>query len=268
MTRPAETVRADRAVWRYAAAAYLTFWLIVLVLCGGASMLLHVPPPAMRLLSNLCAWSPTFVLWAMLPRLRPGCTLGAFYRDLFRDRLSLPRCALYAAVTAGGSLLAAALYAAAAGIPLRSCFSAGEYSLGASALLSLTSGPLGEESGWRGYLRDELNRRYTFLRSSLIQGAVWAFWHTVLWFVDSDFTGLALIPYAAANVAVMTCLAVMMNAVLERRRNLLYAVVIHFAFNYVYCFLRVGLGFYGCLSAVFLLIAAGFLRVRTSSGAE
>ena len=257
MTRPAETARPDRAVWRYVAAAYLTFWLMVLVLCGGASMLLHAPPLAMRLLSNLCAWSPTFVLWAMLPRLRPGCTLGAFYRDLFRDRLSLPRCALYAAVTAGGSLLAAVLYAAAADVPLRSCFSAGEYSLGASAL-----------SGWRGYLRDELNRRYTFLRSSLIQGAVWAFWHTVLWFVDSDFTGLALIPYAAANVAVMTCLAVMMNAVLERRRNLLYAVVIHFAFNYVYCFLRVGLGFYGCLSTVFLLIAAGFLRVRTSSGAE
>ncbi len=62
MTQPAETVRADRAVWRYAAAAYLTFWLMVLVLCGGASMLLHAPPPAMRLLSNLCAWSSTFVL--------------------------------------------------------------------------------------------------------------------------------------------------------------------------------------------------------------
>lgn len=54
MTQPAETVRADRAVWRYAA-AYLTFWLMVLVLCGGASMLLHAPPLAMRLLSNLCA---------------------------------------------------------------------------------------------------------------------------------------------------------------------------------------------------------------------
>lgn len=77
MTQPAETVRADRAVWRYAAAAYLTFWLMVLVLCGGASMLLHAPPPAMRLLSNLCAWSPTFVLWAMLPPAAPGLHAGS-----------------------------------------------------------------------------------------------------------------------------------------------------------------------------------------------
>ena len=62
MTRPSEAARPGRAVWRYVAAVYLTFWLMVLVLCGGASMLLHAPPLAMRLLSNLCAWPPAFVL--------------------------------------------------------------------------------------------------------------------------------------------------------------------------------------------------------------
>ena len=43
-----------------------------------------------------------------------------------------------------------------------SYWSLGAYPFWASFLFSITTGPTGEESGWRGYLRPYLNRKYSF----------------------------------------------------------------------------------------------------------
>ncbi|MBQ9010306.1 MAG: CPBP family intramembrane metalloprotease [Clostridia bacterium] len=131
-----------------------------------------------------------------------------------------------------------------------------------SLLLSIFSGPTGEELGWRGYLREELARRHPFTRVALIQGVIWTFWHTILWFVDSDFTGWEVLPYMFSNLIVMTCLAYMMNVILEKHPNLVYSILMHFAFNFPYCFLNVDIWFYVVLSVVFLLIAWVFSRIR------
>jgi membrane protease YdiL (CAAX protease family) len=44
-------------------------------------------------------------------------------------------------------------------------------------LLSLVSGPLNEEFGWRGYALDRLFYRFGFLRASLLLGFIWTAWH-------------------------------------------------------------------------------------------
>ena len=44
--------------------------------------------------------------------------------------------------------------------------------------VELTFGALSEELGWRGYALDELQSRWSALRSSLVLGFIWAFWHT------------------------------------------------------------------------------------------
>ena len=49
--------------WSYVLAAYITFVVMVLGICGCASMVFHASPLVMRILSNLCAWSPTIVLF-------------------------------------------------------------------------------------------------------------------------------------------------------------------------------------------------------------
>jgi membrane protease YdiL (CAAX protease family) len=45
---------------------------------------------------------------------------------------------------------------------------------------NLLGGPLGEESGWRGYALPRLQRRFDPLTSSLMMGFLWANWHLPL----------------------------------------------------------------------------------------
>ena len=71
-------------------------------------------------------------------------------------------------------------------------------------LLSLISGPLNEEFGWRGYALDRLLVRFGFLKGSLVLGFIWAIWHLPWYFTpgqaqynllqDSVFHALMFIP--------------------------------------------------------------------------
>lgn len=249
-------------MWTYVITTYMVFWFMVLGICGTASMIFHASPFVMRILSNVCAWSPTIVLVIMFRKLRPDITLKEFFKNAFSGSVKWYLMILFVVIIAGGTFISTWLLSLIQGRSFSSYFALGSYSLLISFVLSMLSGPTGEEAGWRGYLRVELNNRYSFLKASILQGVIWAFWHAVLWFVDSDFMGLSMIPYVIANVIVMSCLAIVMNVVLEKNNNLLYAILIHFAFNFVYCFLIVDIWFYLILSVVYILIAIAFLIYR------
>jgi len=251
--------RGMSAMWKYVIFAYVLFWMMVLGLGGTASMVFHVSPLTMRWIANLCAWSPTFAFLIMFKKLRPDTTITDFYKTVFGQKLRINLMLISAVTVIGGILFSVWIVSAATQKAFSSFFTPGAYSLPLSFLLSFLSGPTGEETGWRGYLRVELNTRYGFINGSLLLGVVWAFWHTVLWFVDSDFSGLALIPYIISNVIVMTALVMIMNVVLARSDNLLNAIWIHFCFNIVYSFLVVDIWFYVVLSMVYAVIGGGFL---------
>lgn len=246
-------------MWQYVFAAYLLFGIMVLGICGTAAMVLDASPLTMRWLANLCAWSPTIALLLMFRRLRPGETIKAFYQKAFRGKIEVSLLLIPGITVIGGILLSLWILSLWQVNPFSSYFHPGAYSLPLTLILSFLSGPTGEESGWRGYLRVELENRFGFLKGALVLGVIWAFWHTVLWFVDSDFAGAQLIPYVIANVVVMTSLTVIMNGVLKRGDNLVYAVWIHFCFNLLYGFLVVDIGFYIILSLVYPALAAGYV---------
>lgn len=44
-------------------------------------------------------------------------------------------------------------------------------------LISLISGPLNEEFGWRGYALDRLFVRHGFTRATILLGFIWGIWH-------------------------------------------------------------------------------------------
>jgi membrane protease YdiL (CAAX protease family) len=50
-------------------------------------------------------------------------------------------------------------------------------------LLTLITGPVAEEYGWRGYLHDRLHARFGMFVESLIIGLIWAVWHLPLFYM-------------------------------------------------------------------------------------
>ena len=258
----------EKRVKKYVILSYAVFWFMVLGLCGTASMVFHCPPVVMRILSNVCAWAPTIVLLVGFKCFCPGRTISGFYKKAFGGRINVVTLTISAIITLSATLITVLILSLIQGKPYGEFWSLGTYPFWASLLFSITTGPTGEESGWRGYLRPYLNGKYSFFKASVIQGVIWAFWHTILWFVDSDYMGLEMIPYILSNVIVMTGLCFIMNYFMEQKDNLLYGIVIHFCFNFLYCFLRVDVWFYVVLSAVYVAIIALICFQRKRSGFE
>lgn len=254
----------EKRVKKYVIFSYLVFWLMVLGICGTASMVFGASPIVMRILSNICAWAPTIVLLVGFKYFEPNMTVKQFYKRAFGGNISFVKLIIAAVITLSATLATVFVVAIVQDKSFSSYWSLGGYSFIASILFSITTGPTGEESGWRGYLRPYLNDRYSYAAASIIQGVIWAFWHTVLWFVDSDFMGITMIPYIISNVVVMTGLCFIMNYFMENNDNIIYGIVIHFCFNFLYCFLNVDILFYVVLSVVYLGIIAVLVRIHSS----
>jgi len=249
----------------YILASYLVFWFMVLGLCGTASMVFHASPVVMRILSNVCAWSPTIVLLLGFKYFCKGSSIKEFYKRAFGGKVNFATLLLAALITLRATLVTVLIVSLVQGKDFSSYWSFGTYPFWASFLFSITTGPTGEESGWRGYVRPYLNARHRFFVASILQGVIWAFWHTVLWFVDSDFMGLQMIPYVLANVIVMSGLCFIMNFFMEKHDNLIYGILIHFCFNFLYCFLKVDIFFYIVLSVVYIAIIAALCLIKRST---
>lgn len=249
----------SKSTSKYVIYTYLLFWVMVLGICGTASMVFHAPPLVMRWLSNLCAWSPTIVLLIMFKKLMPGTTIKEFYKKAFSGKIRLHIILLVPVAIAGGAIASVAVLSLIEGKAFSSFWSMGAYSLPLTILLSVLSGPTGEESGWRGYLRVELEKKHGFFNASVYLGIIWALWHTVLWFVDSDFAGGEMIIYIISNVVVMTSLTIIMNVIMRKYNNLLYAVWVHLCFNFTYGLINADIWFYAVMSIVYVIIAGIFL---------
>lgn len=247
---------------RYIISSYILVWILIIFVAGSASLVFHAPPVIMWVIRNLIAWSPTYLILIGWKYFRPDETRTAFIKLCFSEKVK-PFLLLFSfTLTFGISVLALFLFSIMTGKPMLSYINLGTISLPLSIFLSLTSGPTGEELGWRGFMREEFNRKYGFLKSSVYQGLVWCFWHTLLWIVDSEFTDWRAIPYIISNIVVITSITVLMNIFLERHNNLLYSVSLHFGFNIIYVFLDADIGFFIILTVLYLIITPIAVLIR------
>lgn len=247
---------------RYIISSYILVWMLIIFVAGSASLVFHAPPVIMWVIRNLIAWSPTYLILIGWKYFRPDETRTAFIKRCFSEKVK-PLLLLFSfTLTFGISVLALFLFSIMTGKPMLSYINLGTISLPLSIFLSLTSGPTGEELGWRGFMREEFNRKYGFLKSSVYQGLVWCFWHTLLWIVDSEFTDWRAIPYIISNIVVITSITVLMNIFLERHNNLLYSVSLHFGFNIIYVFLDADIGFFIILTVLYLIITPIAVLIR------
>ena len=104
-------------------------------------------------------------------------------------------------------------------------------------LLSLISGPLNEEFGWRGYALDRLLIKFGFMKGSLILGFIWAIWHLPWYFTpgqaqynllqDSTFHALMFIP------SVMMLSVFVSFIYVKTNRSILAGALVHMFSNLI-----------------------------------
>ncbi len=99
-----------------------------------------------------------------------------------------------------------------------------------SMIFGLFSGPLSEETGWRGFALPRLEAKYGALVSSLILGIIWTFWHLPLYFVPgSSQVG---IPFPIYMILVVSIAIIMTWAYNNTKGSLIITILIHFCFNF------------------------------------
>lgn len=278
-TQHIKTQKMD-VMWMYVILAYALFWFMVMALGGSAAMVFNAPPLIQRIVEAFCAWAPTFAFLIMFKKLRPETNLKDFAKSVFRQKIRLDLALVSGVAVVLSSIVPIWILSFSEGQPFTSFFSLKGYSLPVTLLLCLFAGPLGEELGWRGYLRVELDKKYGFIQASIVAGLIWAFWHAILWFVDVAFmdgaTGLPLVVYIIANIVVMTSLVIIMNVVMKRSNNLLNAIWIHFCYNVIFYHLtNITHAYFGWLTivyaitgALFLLYHYGYFSRETHGGAQ
>lgn len=251
-------------MWQYVVATYLLFWFMVLGIGGIAMFVFHVSQSVMVWISTLCSWAPTITLLVMLKKLKPGLTIGRFYKKAFGGKLN-PGVFAVATVLIVGTFLLSAWFLSVFG---KTAISA-QLSFVASALLgniliTALQGASGEESGWRGYLMPEMEKKYGFLKGNLVLGLVWSLWHLPLWFVSTSYSGMSLLLYIVSFVVGLTAFSMIVGVCMKKSNNLILAFWMHFLFNFVLSFF-IGKDVYLLTSLALLYTVAAVVAVTVYS---
>jgi membrane protease YdiL (CAAX protease family) len=101
-------------------------------------------------------------------------------------------------------------------------------------IMMLIGGPLAEELGWRGFLLDAFQKKWSPAISTIILFLIWWIWHLPLFFIPGTshynwglFTNMFWL--FAMNVFLLTIL--MTLAFNANQRSVLIAILIHFSYN-------------------------------------
>jgi membrane protease YdiL (CAAX protease family) len=173
---------------------YITFWLLLAV--TGVLIYLKTPVIIQTIMKAVCAWASTFVLLLFFKKFCPEYTVSAFIKKQFTkvrisDFLIPAAVQVFIAICAyacllvikSGSVADLKFVSPSSFLPL--------------VIVNITSGPMGEELGWRSYALNELEKKHTPLAAAIIVGLAWGFWHFPVWLL-SGYTGIGLLIYCAS----------------------------------------------------------------------
>ena len=128
-----------------------------------------------------------------------------------------------------GPLMIALAYVALGNVPLGLAAGMTVPALLFRVFTQLIAGPASEEAGWRGFALPRLEAKYSALRSSLILGVIWTFWHLPLFFLTGQTqVGIPLPFYLALVVTLTVYMTWLYN---NTRGSLVITTLAHWSFN-------------------------------------
>ncbi|CDQ39947.1 CPBP family intramembrane glutamic endopeptidase [Virgibacillus salexigens] len=197
----------------------------------GISIILGAPESVTNILQIISAWSTTLAFVILFKKIYPGLRLKDFVKEQFAPKIRLS--VLSIAVIIQVIIIAVTIFLLSITNDTQNLALSftGLGLLFFAFLDTLVRGPLGEELGWRGYALNELQKKYSPLKSALITGGLWGGWHTPLWFA-SGYTGMNLIKYIALFLIGIISFSIIVTLFYNLNKNLVIPIIIHQLFNF------------------------------------
>lgn len=205
---------------------------IPLFLLTGVTMMLGLPTIAFDMMLCITAWSSTFVLLILFKRIYPGQSIITYVKNKFNHKINWRIVGLIIIIQT--LIFIGVLYI----VKSRSTSEEFLFTISSKGTLiyfffkNLLAGPLGEELGWRGFAGQELQKKYSPLKSAIILGFWWGIWHTPTWFT-SGFTGMNLVMYILLFMISIISISIIMTVFYNLNNNLIIPIIIHQLFNFL-----------------------------------
>lgn len=256
---PMKTEKTKYYIIQYVIYTYGLFVLLLLILGGVATVLLHGTPLVMRWLIAITAWTPTYVFLLMFKKLCPNSTVRGFYRMVFNKKLNirlLVTMALFQLFVFISSVYMVSVQRSVSPLSLLDfSFPTVIYAL----FFTLIQGATGEETGWRGYLLPAVEEKIGLVKGSLTVSLIWSFWHTPIWFLGTGYSGTVLLKYIIVFVICITSLGFIIGICYHYCRNLFIPIWIHFMFNFFgETFIGFKVDLIAWYAAFYFIMALGF----------
>ncbi|NOY38193.1 MAG: CPBP family intramembrane metalloprotease [Chlorobi bacterium] len=214
----------------YAILTYVIFWLLLAI--TGILISLKLPAYIQNIMKNICAWAPTFAVAVLFRKLYPGTTIIDYFKRNFLSKVNPLTFIAILALQLAISVIAVLSYILLNKLTIGSLSLISPAAILPTILIIITSGPMGEELGWRGYALNELLKKKNAFTSSIILGFIWGFWHLPLWLL-SGYSGINLIQYIFFFLVAIVSLSIIITIIYIRSKNILIAMWIHFLFNFL-----------------------------------
>lgn len=199
--------------------------------------MLGAPEGITNFLQIIAAWSSTFAFVILFNKIYPGLRLKDFVKVQFAPKIRFS--VLSIAVIIQVIIIAVTIFFLSITNDTQNLALSftGLGLLFVAFLDTLVRGPLGEELGWRGYALNELQKKHSPLKSALIVGVLWGFWHTPLWFA-TGFTGVDLIKYIVLFMIGIISFSIIVTLFYNLSKNLVIPIIIHQLFNFSLVLIR------------------------------
>lgn len=216
---------------QYVLWTYGIFYCFILVI--GITMLVLKQQSLAEFLKVVSAWTSTFVFLAMFSKIYPEDNIFEFIKRQFREKIKVTTIVSIILLQLSIFLGSIVLISNSNHIPIKSLIETSWISWLFIFGDSIIRGPLGEEIGWRGFVLNELQKKFNPLKSAIIVGVAWGVWHTPLWLL-SGYSGKQLILYIISFLINIIAASVIMTVFYIKNHNLLIPILIHQLYNYFF----------------------------------